>query len=94
MIRGFALTAGGYQWIKIAENADVPDFIGAVQTQKSNIPISVYQCTETGEIIHEYASIMQAAKEAGIDNKSIRNVINGKQKTAGGYMWIKKAAEI
>ena len=93
-IRGFALTAGGYQWIKIAENADVPDSIGAVQVQKSNVPISVYQCTETGEVIHEYASIMQAAKETGIDKKSIRYAVNGKQKSAGGYVWIKKTAEI
>lgn len=93
-IRGLALTAGGYQWIKIAENDDVPDSIGAVQVNKSNVPISVYQCTEAGEIIHEYTSIMQAAKETGIDKKSIRYAVNGKQKTAGGYVWIKKTEEI
>jgi hypothetical protein len=37
---------------------------------------------------------MQAAKETGIDKKSIRYAVNGKQKSAEGYVWIKKTAEI
>ena len=38
--------------------------------------------------IAEYESIGEAAKESGIPKSNISNVLNGKRKSAGGYLWV------
>lgn len=48
-------------------------------------PISQY--TKDGTFIKEYDSTTQAVKETGIDGGSISNVLTGKRKSAGGYVW-------
>lgn len=40
-----------------------------------------------GEVIAEYNSLSEAAKETNIYISNISNVANGRGKTAGGYMW-------
>lgn len=47
----------------------------------------IYICVETGE---EFSSSVEASKKMNIHKSSIQNVANGKQKTAGGFHWIKK----
>lgn len=47
----------------------------------------IYICVETGE---EFVSSAEAGRQKGIDKTCIQNVVNGKQKTAGGYHWIKR----
>lgn len=42
------------------------------------------QCIETGEI---FPSLSEAARQANINCGNIRQVCNGKRKTAGGYRW-------
>lgn len=55
-------------------------------------PIAVYQCSLEGEVIQEFQSIRQASIQTNIEENSIRNALHGKQKTAGGYIWMKKQA--
>lgn len=43
---------------------------------------------ETMEIIKEYSSIKEACLDTGILQGSISNVLRGKCKTAGGYIWL------
>ena len=47
----------------------------------------VIQLDLAGNIIKTFPSKTSASKISGICTKNIRNVINGKQKTAGGYKW-------
>ena len=42
------------------------------------------RCVETGNI---YNSIREAGEEIGIHYTGIKDTINGRQKTAGGYHW-------
>jgi len=40
-----------------------------------------------GNLIKRYAGVMEAMRQTGINESSIRSVIYGKSKTAGGYIW-------
>jgi len=41
----------------------------------------------SGNLIQTYPAVMEAMRQTGIGESCIRNVIYGKQKTAGGYKW-------
>jgi hypothetical protein len=47
----------------------------------------VYQYDKSGNFIQEWECIAYAVKELGINKSCISEVIKGKQKTAGGYIW-------
>ena len=47
----------------------------------------VIQLDLSGNTVNEFESLARASKACGIHVKNIRNVIQGKQKTAGGYKW-------
>ena len=49
----------------------------------------VYQVdVDDGHIIKDFCSAREAARELGINDKSIRDVCNGKQSMAAGYYWM------
>lgn len=48
----------------------------------------VSKLSPKGKILSNYSSIAQAAKENNILHTSIANVLSGRSKTAGGYLWI------
>ena len=48
---------------------------------------SVLQMDEDGNILNEYETISDAAREIGVDSKCITDAAKGKQKHAGGYRW-------
>lgn len=48
---------------------------------------AVLQMDDDGNIIKEFETIADAAREIGIDNKCISDATKGKQKHAGGYRW-------
>ena len=50
----------------------------------------VLQYNDNGEIIAEFESMADASKKTGIGYYSIRDVMRGRQKHAGGYGWIYK----
>lgn len=47
----------------------------------------VFQYDKSGVFIKEYSSIIDAERETGISNGCICEVVKGKRKTAGGYIW-------
>lgn len=57
------------------------------KTPQQAAAVSVVQLDESGAVIARYASITEAARKIGVDDSGIRRVLNGKQKTAGGYKW-------
>lgn len=47
----------------------------------------ILQLNKNGEIIGEFHSAREAARQLGINSPHIVDVCNGKRKTAGGYIW-------
>lgn len=47
----------------------------------------VYKCTLDNQIISEYPSLQEAARQNGIPATNICKNIKGKYKSAGGYIW-------
>lgn len=47
----------------------------------------IVQFTKNGEFIARYESITEASKSTNIDNSHIGKVANGKEKSAGGFLW-------
>lgn len=47
----------------------------------------VSQYTKSGKFIATYPYICEAERQTGVNRGSISNCCNGKQKSAGGYVW-------
>ena len=47
----------------------------------------VLQYTPDGIFVKEYPSISEAGRTSTVKNKNIQNVLSGKNKTAGGFIW-------
>ena len=65
------------EWVSAKEN-----LTGVLVGKKKTF--SKVKCVETGEV---YKNCADASRETGIHRYGINNVLNGKQKTAGGYHW-------
>lgn len=50
----------------------------------------VIQLSKDGNVLNEFYSTRDAQRNTGIPNQNICECINGKRKTAGGYIWMKK----
>lgn len=50
----------------------------------------VIQLSKDGNVLNEFYSTRDAQRNTGIPNQHICECINGKRKTAGGYLWMKK----
>lgn len=89
-LNGRAESAGGFLWLR----ANVEDPIVPIAPLKEkiteNISKAIFQIDTNGEIIAEYESINAAEKQTGVNRKSIRDVIRGRQRTAGGFYWALK----
>jgi hypothetical protein len=59
----------------------------AIETNRKNMK-SVSQYNSKGEFIKSYRSISEASKQSNIARQSIRDCVNGKLKTAGGFAWV------
>lgn len=95
-------TSGGHVWIRERRNAPPasPEVIAEIISSKetkvnwNNESTPVMQVDRmTGEILKSFPSITSAAKSVGIDGKGIRDVLTGKQRSAGGYYWIQSTFE-
>lgn len=91
-VYGYHKSAGNYQWRRMKEMDASQNIAPILEPSNSNLNKAVIQMSTDGEIVAEYASIGKAEKATGINRKSIRCVILGTQKTAGGYYWIEKSS--
>lgn len=95
-IAGLQNSAGDFLWQKFYFD-DIPDSISPIKAVYPNNNISQeyqeYQIKQidkvTGETINTFENMTQASKITSIDYTSIRRAVNGKQKSAGGYKWIR-----
>ena len=75
------LSAYGYQWKYRHDNREIKNI--KKQTRRQKVPVLQYINNKW----IEYSSSAEAQRQTGIYANSIRNVCQGKQKTAGGYIW-------
>lgn len=87
-ISGERTSAGGFIWRK-CDLKSPQDNIEIAKTEPLT-DITILQISSDGEVISEFNSLSSASKSTGIDRKGIRDTINGRQKTAGGFYWTKK----
>ena len=74
-------SAGGYQWKYIDDDFMITDISSKTIRQKQPV-IQLINGEEK-----EYESAAEAARQTGINATCIRKVCQGKQNSAGGYMW-------
>ena len=82
---GRRISAAGYLWRRcpvdsIIENIEIIKPFNIANRK-------ILQISLNGEIIAEFKTIAEAARVVHIDRKGIRDVIYGRQKTAGGFFW-------
>ena len=85
VINGKQKTSGGYVW-RYFDADKIPEKIEKIKITTPEAK-EVIQLDLDGNIIKTFPSITSASKNCDVCTKNIRNVINGKQKTAGGYKW-------
>lgn len=79
---GDTKTCAGFRWAWGESTEDLPEIQGGRIKGRS-----IQQFTKEGELKATYKSAAEAAQVTGINQVSIYNVCNKKQKTAGGYLW-------
>ena len=72
------------EWVTRNENMQHA-FENGLSNVKPNMP--VLQLTKSGTLIAKYVSISEACRQLKMHKSNISNVLNGKRKTAGGYLW-------
>lgn len=82
--KGTRNSAGGYYW----------EFVNYVPLKKTGNKIKIAQYDLNMNLIKIYESISKAAEESDINRVSINGCANGKQKTAGGFIWKKIQEDI
>ena len=87
--RGKQKHAGGYGWIlKKDYTGNKADLVKRSLNKRPAVtPIAILQCDDAGNVIAEFKSISQAKRETGVNSTSIHEMLRGKQKHAGGYVW-------
>ncbi len=91
VVRGRKVTAAGYFWRNGTEKKiDIDNFLRKrKEMNKSFIGKKIIQYTTNGREIATYISINEASRKSGACSTTIGKVINGKARTAGGFLWKK-----
>ena len=79
-------SVGNLEWCTIQYNNTYGNKIKKMYKQ-------IVQIDKKGKILRYFQNQRQASIETNINRSSIVNCVNGKQKTAGGYIW-KKGSEL
>lgn len=88
-IRNERPTAGGYQWRKAqlgTEAKNIPPLKLDIFSAKGKKIIQIDP--SSGEVVNIFDTVRCASKETGTCEKSIRETLKQRQRTAGGYVWI------
>jgi hypothetical protein len=90
-LRGRKVTAAGYFWrYGTKEKVDIDDFLQKrKETNKTFLGKKIIQYDLKGKKIATYISIHEAARRSGAESVTIGKVVNGKRRTAGGFLWKK-----
>ena len=91
-IYGEKKSGGGFIWERVPANTVCAN-IDPISYNDDKKKKPVYQFNIYGQLIAEFASISEAARLTGINVNGIRNVMNKRQKQAGGYLWLNNKEE-
>lgn len=71
---------------------DNPNYGNGYKISGKNNPraISVLQLSLNGEVLREFSTMREASKFIGKSEAGIYDCCNGKQRTCGGFRWVKK----
>ncbi len=75
---------GNLEWCTAKENTN---YGTNIQRRAEKYSKPVVQKTKSGEDVKIHKSMHQAERETGINHGDICNCVNGKQKSAGGFVW-------
>ena len=59
----------------------------AKEAAKEKLSIPILQFSKDGTLIKEWPSLSEAYRQLGIFQSNIRHCINGRYKSAGGFVW-------
>jgi hypothetical protein len=86
VLRGDAITAAGFVWAYSTTDVSDVHFPGK-QYRSPSSKQAIVQYTLNGNVIKHFDSVNEAARLCSISVSGIRNVLNGKNHTAGGSVW-------
>lgn len=86
---GEVSSAGHFQWRRELLSKPIEDIepITLIEPEVKKKRQPICRMTDDCRIIQIYPTILGASKELRIDNSSLRDALQGKQKTAGGFKW-------
>lgn len=71
------------EWATYSQNN-----IHALETRLRNPRgVNIMQIDKDGNVIREYVSVCEAARQTGINRSMISHCVNGREKLAGGFQW-------
>ena len=77
---------GAYLWRRQGDQSTADLFDSPPTSNNKPVPIEQLDPV-TGEIIQSFKTITEAERQTGIGGGGISNVLNGKQRHAGAYLW-------
>jgi len=89
VVSGKLKSTGGYIWQygDGPKRIDIKSHFASTLEYRATISKAVAKYSIEGELLKEYPSIREAARAEGINTTSIASAVNGKSKSAGGYLW-------
>ena len=74
------------EWVTHSENMAHALNTGLIP--EMSLPKAVLQIDkDTGDIVNEFKSMLEAVRIIGVSRKDLRKVLKGERKTASGYFW-------
>jgi len=87
-LRGVVSQAGGFVWVRQGQDPKVHVAkVEQVESFRETNRKSVIQYTITGDVVNIWPSIREASITLTINRASIKKVLEGERKTAGGFIW-------
>lgn len=89
-LQGKVNTCAGFQWRYQRDLGDNQGDAPSIEPNKKKIMkryTSIFQFSLQGKFIREYASVRDASKKLGINNRCITSCLSGAVKTGGGFQW-------
>ena len=85
--------ASNYFWLREVDNENIEDIIKNYKLC-TTIKKEIQQYDQLGKYIASYKSAAEASRVLKIDVSSIKAALNGRQVSAGGYLWYKPMGTI
>lgn len=86
-VYGYRKSGGKYIWKRVPRKSPVENVAPVIPAENTGVGRAILQIDVDGNTIAEYPSKRAAASSTGINTRGISDVLDGVQKTAGGFVW-------